>query len=101
MTSTLGPNFSRLVRAATAAIVVIGSGTTSGDDRRSENQTESTPVRSHWSMKRQSSSGPSVEVGHGPGITPMRYLIRMGAIVPRPPTTEFRRQGRAVVGTHK
>ena len=39
VTNTLGPNLRRVVRAATAAIAVIGSGTGSGDDSRSENQT--------------------------------------------------------------
>ncbi len=76
MTSTLGPNLSRLVRAATAAIVVIGSGMTIGDERRSENHTESIPVPSHRSMNRQRNAAPSSVTGHGPGITPMRYLIR-------------------------
>src|SRR5438552_3350610 len=39
--NTLGPNLSRVVRAATAAMAVIGSGTGTGEDRRSENHTES------------------------------------------------------------
>jgi hypothetical protein len=51
--STLGPNLSRVVRAATAAIEVIGSGTGIGEDRRSENQTESIALFSHTSTKRQ------------------------------------------------
>src|SRR5437867_4884633 len=72
---TLGPNLSRRVRAATTAIVVIGSSTGAGDDRRSENHTESISLASQRSMKRQSRSRPSSPFGHGPGITPMRYLI--------------------------
>jgi len=56
---TLGPNFSRRVRAATAASVVIGSGTGSGEDRRSENQTESISVVSHSSTSCQRNPAPS------------------------------------------
>src|SRR5437867_12312587 len=41
-TITLGPNLRAVVRAATAARVVITSGTGAGDDRRSDNQIEST-----------------------------------------------------------
>ncbi len=74
---TLGPNLSRCVRAATAAIVVIGSSTGSGEVSRSENHTESMSVRSQRSMKRQNRSTPSPFVVHGPGMTPIRYLIRM------------------------
>ncbi|OGL17726.1 MAG: hypothetical protein A3F92_06390 [Candidatus Rokubacteria bacterium RIFCSPLOWO2_12_FULL_71_22] len=65
------------MRAATAAIVVIGSSTVSGEDRRSENQRESMPPVSQRSMSRQSSSRPSGPAGHGPGITPIRYLMFM------------------------
>src|ERR1043166_5722410 len=72
---TLGPNLSRLVRAATAAIAVMGSGTGMGDDSRSENQTESISLFSQRSTKRQKKSRPSA--GHGPGMTPIRYLICM------------------------
>src|SRR5215510_8792326 len=75
--STLGPNLSRRVRAATAAIVVIGSSTGIGEERRSENQIESISVRSQRSMSRQKKSRPSagVPAGHGPGMMPIRYLI--------------------------
>ena len=83
--STLGPNLRRRVRAATAAMVVMGSGTGRGEDRRSENHTESMAVRSHTSMKRQRKSRPSGPAGHTPGITPIRYLVSMAATVARPP----------------
>ena len=74
--STLGPNLRRVVRAATAAIAVIASGTNAGDDRRSENQMESIALFSHSSTKRQKKSGPpSRPLGQRPGITPTRYLI--------------------------
>src|ERR1043166_796512 len=72
---TLGPNFSLAVRAAMAAMAVIGSGTGIGEDRRSENHTESISLFSQRSTKRQKKSRPSA--GHGPGMTPMRDLIRM------------------------
>ena len=73
---TLGPNFKRLVRAATAAMAVMGSGTKAGEDRRSENQTESIELFSHSSTKRQKKSAPPAgPLGQSPGITPMRYLI--------------------------
>ncbi len=78
--STLGPNLSRRVRAATAAMVVMGSGTGIGEESRSENHTESMPLRSHRSMKRQRKSRPEGPPGHGPGITPMRYLMSMGGL---------------------
>jgi len=67
------------VRAATAAIVVIGSRTGIGDDSRSENQIESISVRSQRSMSRQKKSTPSPRepAGHGPGMMPIRYLICM------------------------
>jgi hypothetical protein len=79
--STLGPNLSRRVRAATAAIAVIGSRTGSGDESRSENQIESISVRSQRSMSRQKKSSPSAggPAGHGPGMMPIRYLICMAA----------------------
>ncbi|OLC38685.1 MAG: hypothetical protein AUH81_03615 [Candidatus Rokubacteria bacterium 13_1_40CM_4_69_5] len=77
VTSTLGPNLRRRVRAATAAIAVRGSSTGWGADRRSLNQTESMSVRSQRSTKRQKKSRPSGPAGQGPGITPMRYLIFM------------------------
>ena len=73
MISTLGPNFRRLVRAAIAAMAVMGSGTNAGEDKRSENQTESIELFSHSSTKRQKKSAPpSGPVGHSPGITPIR-----------------------------
>jgi hypothetical protein len=75
--NTLGPNLSRVVRAATAAMAVIGSGTGSGEDRRSENQTESISLFSHRSTKRQKKSRPAAPAGQGPGMTPTRYLICM------------------------
>src|SRR5215470_1359134 len=81
--NTLGPNLRRLVRAATAAIAVIGSGTGSGDDKRSENHSESISLFSHSSTNRQKKSRPAGPGGHGPGITPMRYLMRMVAILAR------------------
>src|SRR3970040_1175853 len=77
VTKTLGPNFRRVVRGATAAIAVIGSGRGSGDDRRSENQSESISLFSHSSTKRQKKSRPAGPVGHGPGITPTRDFIDM------------------------
>src|SRR6185436_13211029 len=76
--NTLGPNLSRVVRAATAAMAVMGSGTGRGEDRRSENHTESISLFSQRSTKRQKKSRPSD--GHGPGMTPMRYLICMGGL---------------------
>src|SRR5262245_11776399 len=84
--NTLGPNLRRRVRAATAAMVVMGSGTGMGEERRSENQTESMAVRSHRSMKRQRNSRPSGPAGQTPGITPMRYLMSMAATVARAPS---------------
>src|SRR6476619_5298231 len=75
VTKTLGPNFSRVVRAAIAAIAVIGSGIGSGEERRSENQSESISLFSQSSTKRQKNSRPAEPSGHGPGITPTRYLI--------------------------
>ena len=81
--NTLGPNLSRVVRAATAAIAVMGSGTGSGEDSRSENQTESISLFSQSSTNRQKKSRPPGPAGHGPGITPMRYLMRMAATLPR------------------
>ena len=39
--NTLGPNFRRVVRAAIAAMAVMGSGIGNGEDRRSENHRES------------------------------------------------------------
>jgi hypothetical protein len=45
-TTTLGPNLSRVVRAAMAASVVITSGTGTGEERRSDSQIESTSLRS-------------------------------------------------------
>ena len=58
--NTLGPNLSRVVRAATAAMAVIGSGTGSGDEKsRSENQTESISLFSQSSTKRQKKSRPA------------------------------------------
>ena len=77
--NTLGPNLSRVVRAATAAIAVMGSGTGSGEDSRSENQTESISLFSQSSTNRQKKSRPAGPGGHGPGITPMRYLIAHAA----------------------
>jgi hypothetical protein len=73
---------SRSVRAATAAIVVIGSRTGVGEESRSENQTESIAVRSHTSMSFQKKSSPSAgePAGHGPGMMPIRYLICMAAV---------------------
>ena len=66
------------MRAAIAAIAVMGSGTGSGDDSRSENQTESIALFSHVSTKRQKKSGPpSAPPGQGPGMTPIRYLMSM------------------------
>jgi hypothetical protein len=74
--STLGPNLSRVVRAAMAAIAVMGSGTGTGEESRSENHTESIALFSHVSTNRQKKSAlPSTPAGHGPGITPIRYLI--------------------------
>src|SRR5690349_12632021 len=83
VTKTLGPNFSRVVRAAMAAIAVIGSGRGAGDDSRSENQTESISVFSQRSTKRQKKSRPPGPGGHGPGITPTRYLIDIAGTVAR------------------
>src|SRR5262245_42388641 len=81
--STLGPNLRRRVRAATAAMVVMGSGTGRGEESRSENHTESMPVRSQRSMNRHRKSRPSAPAGHTPGITPIRYLMSMAANVAR------------------
>src|SRR4030095_12345722 len=77
VTKTLGPNFSRVVRAATAAIAVMGSGSGSGEDRRSENQSEAISLFSHRPTKRKKKARPASPAGHGPGMTPTRYLIRM------------------------
>src|SRR5262245_20300695 len=74
---TLGPNLSRVVRAATAAIAVIGSGTGMGDDSRSENHTESISLFSQTSTNCQKKSRPAGPAGPGPCITPMRYLMRI------------------------
>jgi len=62
------PDLRRRVRAATAAIAVIGSSTGIGDESRSENQIESISVRSQRSMSRQKKSAPSPggPTGHGP-----------------------------------
>ena len=65
------------MRAATAAIAVIGSRTVSGEESRSENQTESISVCSQRSISFQKNSRPSGPAGHGPGMIPMRYLICM------------------------
>src|SRR5262245_16059455 len=81
--NTLGPNLSRLVRPATAAIAVIGSGTVSGEESRSENQSESISLFSQSSTKRQKKSRPAGPAGQGPGMTPTRYLMRMAATLPR------------------
>src|ERR671925_2166892 len=83
VTNTLGPNFRRLVRAAMAAIAVMGSGIGSGDESRSENHSESISLFSHSSTKRQKKSRPAGPDGHGPGMTPTRYLMRMAATLPR------------------
>ena len=56
------------------SVIVTGS----GEDRRSENQTESISVFSHRSTKRQKKSRPAGPPGQGPGMTPTRYLICMG-----------------------
>jgi hypothetical protein len=69
--STLGPNLSRFVRAARAAIVVIGSGTGIGEESRSENQSESISDCSQRSIRRQRKSWPPSS-GQGPGMMPMR-----------------------------
>jgi hypothetical protein len=63
---------SRRVRAATAAIVVIGSGTGIGEDSRSENQIESISDRSQRSINVQRKSRVSACAGQGPGMTPIR-----------------------------
>src|SRR5712692_1206162 len=72
---TLGPNFRRLVRAATAASEVMTSGTGAGDESRSESQSESMPLRSRKSQSVQRKAPPSRPGGHGPGMMPIRYLI--------------------------
>jgi hypothetical protein len=54
-----------------------GSSTRVWADSRSLNQSESMSVRSQRSTMRQKSSAATGADGHGPGITPMRYLIRM------------------------
>src|SRR6266567_6638758 len=77
-TITLGPNLSLLVRAATAARVVMTSGTGAGEERRSESQRESMPLCSRKSQSVQRNSPPSRPGGQGPGMMPMRYLISMG-----------------------
>src|SRR5262244_3762338 len=74
---TLGPNLSLLVRAAMAASVVITSGTGAGDDRRSESQIESSSLPSRKSQSDHRNAAPSRPAGHGPGITPIRYLMSM------------------------
>src|SRR5262252_726552 len=86
--NTLGPNLSRLVRAATAAIAVIGSGIGSGEDSRSENHSESISLFSQSSTNCQKNSRPAGPLGHGPGITPMRYLMRINATLARHPCAE-------------
>src|SRR5882762_120860 len=58
-------------------MVVTGSSTGSGEERRSENQIESISVRSHRSTSFQTRSAPSGPAGHGPGITPIRNLTCM------------------------
>src|SRR5262249_55118409 len=80
--NTLGPNLSRRVRAATAAMVVIGSRTGIGEESRSENQIESISVRSQRSMSRQKKFRPSpgAPAGQGPGMMPIRYLICIGLV---------------------
>src|SRR6185369_17865039 len=83
VTNTLGPNFSRVVRAAMAAIAVMGSGIGSGEDSRSENHSESISLFSQSSTNRQKKSRPAEPDGHGPGITPTRYLICMARTLPR------------------
>src|ERR671919_936570 len=80
VTKTLGPNFRRVVRAAMAAIAVMGSGIGSGEARRSENHNESISLFSHSSTKRQKKSRPAEPDGHGPGMTPTRYLIGMAGL---------------------
>ena len=55
-----------------AAMVVIGSGIGVGEERRSENQSESISVRSQRSIRSQRAPGISACSGHGPGMTPMR-----------------------------
>src|SRR5439155_3594035 len=109
-TSTLGPNLSRRVRAATAAIAIIGSRTGSGEESRSENQSESISVLSQVSIIRQKSSGPSGPAGQGPGMTPIRYLICIAGTLasagPRPVHgevngllgDEFEEHGHALLG---
>ena len=77
VTKTLGPNLSRDVRAATAARVVIGSGTGRGADSRSDSHRESISVCSQTATSFQRNSAPSAPGGQGPGITPIRYLTRM------------------------
>src|SRR6185436_6380178 len=83
VTNTLGPNFSRVVRAAMAAIAVMGSGIGSGEDSRSENHSESISLFSQSSTNRQKKSRPAGPDGQGPGMTPTRYLICMARTLPR------------------
>src|SRR5215831_2236670 len=61
-----------------AASVVMTSGTGTGDDRRSESQMESIPLRSSMSQSVHRKLALSRPGGHGPGMMPMRYLISMG-----------------------
>src|SRR5687767_8719895 len=77
-----------------AAIAVIGSGTGTGDDSRSENHSESIALFSHVSTKRQKKSAfPSGPSGHGPGITPTRYLMStMATLSPVVSTTRHSRR---------
>src|SRR5204862_5841740 len=46
----------------------------SGEESRSENQSESISVLSQRSMSRQKSSRPAGPAAQGPGMTPIRYL---------------------------
>src|SRR5215468_5080620 len=101
VTNTLGPNLSRLVRAATAAIAVIGSGTGRGEDSRSENHTESISLFSHRSTNCQKKSRPAGPEGHGPGITPMRYLMRITATLAWCPAPGRAVQGQLAQQTYK
>src|SRR5882724_10642585 len=94
VTNTLGPNFSRVVRAAMAAMAVMGSGIGSGEDGRSENHSESISLFSQSSTKRQKKSRPAGPAGHGPGMTPTRYLVRMARTLPRRRLLRTRPRGR-------
>ena len=69
------------MRAATAASVVMTSGVGTGEERRSENQSESMSVRSQRSVSVQRKFALSRPAGHCPGMMPMRYLIVMRGIV--------------------